>query len=492
MSADNPEREIIGRERARSGDIVIYADRDRLKAWLSYQKPDKNISVQEIREYLFKIEVSFGLLDDALEAIVAAAREEKATEMLLLAEGVEPVPGCKARLDFSKRPIGTRAEVAADDIRIDHREIASIDNVKAGDLLAKYIPAIEGRGGTDIFNKTITTPKVSDFEITIGENVRFEMETNEYFATTNGYVSYEQGQITVSTVYRVRGSVNLSHGNIRFVGAVEVEQDVPDEFQVVAAEGIKIGGTAEACQLRSGGDIVIGGGVTGKGKGKIEAKGSVTARFLGEVDVICTGDVIVTNEILNARIYTLGRVIIQRGTIVGGEVVALKGIFTQSAGSELGVKTTLIAGIDYRVHEKVIGVHRELAKVTERQQGLLDKTGLMIERAMKSVAVDNRVREEIRDNWLLIRAQQKTIKKLEAESGTLCSTFAREAICCVSITDRLYGSVVTVVGKFESVSSGEVKGPLSLVADEKELRARLDSGLRLEKLWEKSGYPPLK
>jgi len=170
---------------------------------------------------------------------------------------------------------------------------------------------------------------------------------------------------------------------------------VPDDFEVTADQGIEIGGTVEACVLRSDQAISLHGGMSGKGKGRIECKGVLSARFLNEVEVYCSGDVLVQKEIMNAKVYSLGRVIIREGGIVGGEVVALKGILCQSAGSELGVKTMLIAGVHYDVREKVMGLNKERVRSTLRQQELMNRVGPLLVRALKAPAVDNRLRQEI-------------------------------------------------------------------------------------------------
>ena len=281
----------------------------------------------------------------------------------------------------------------------------------------------------------------------------------------------------------MRGDVDLSQGNIRFIGRVEIGRDVRDAFEIHAEEGIMINGTAEACILRSGKEITIRGGVTGKGKGRIEAKESLAARFLDGVEVVCGGDVIVQKEIVNSKVYSLGRIIVRDGTIVGSEVVALRGILAREAGSEFGVKTALIAGLDYNVRERLIHINKDLQRLYQRQEALLNRLGPLLQRAVKHPMLDSRQREEIEDLMGMARSQERQIQRLQAESGDLSRSFAEIAVPCISIVYRLYPGVTAVVGAYDQEYNSSLVGPLSLLADNERHCIAAQSGLVIERLW---------
>ncbi|MBN2713892.1 MAG: DUF342 domain-containing protein, partial [Planctomycetes bacterium] len=327
-------------------------------------------------------------------------------------------------------------------------------------------------------------PKINDLHVRIGDNVRFDEESLSYYAMSHGHVLYEKGVLSVSPVLVVRGNVDLSQGNIRFVGSVEISGDVLDDFEVTANEGISIGGTVEGSRLKSEKDINIGGGVAGKGKAVIEANGNIHSRYFNEATVTAIGDVIVDKEIVNSKVYSMGRVICNTGVIVGSEVVALRGILTKDAGSEMGVKTSLIAGMDYNVKEKLVGVNHELNRAYEREQVLLDRVGPMLSRALKMPVVDDRLRTSIDDLMLSVRALHKQIVTLEAESGELSRSFEDKATECVTVKGDLYQSVTIIAGKFETESKAVLKGPMSFIPDKVHNMLRPERGELIHKLWE--------
>jgi uncharacterized protein (DUF342 family) len=470
------------------GTFTILTDVDNLEGYINCPQLNPEITAENLREILsLQFKITYGLLEDSLARIVTMAQKNLPAMGIIVARGTPVVEGRDAYIDFAKKPVGLVQQEKAEEVdrsKVDYREIKTFDNVKEGDHIATYMPPVEGQGGSDIFNKVIPVRKPQDISIEAGANVSFDGESRKFYATAAGYVNYAKRQLSVEQVYHVKGSVDLSHGNIRFVGRVEVDRDVPDEYEITALEGIAIGGTAEACVLKSGKEITIRGGVTGKGKGKIELKGNFTAHFLNEITLICGGDVMVQKEIVNSKVYALGRVIVDRGAIIGSEVVALKGIVCQDAGSELGVKTLLVAGVDYHVHETLHGINRELVKCRQKQQALLNRLGPMLTKALKSPTVDNRLRQEADDLMLNAKALQRQLVKLEEESGDLSESFADRAITCSCVLRNLHPGVVAITGKFERENKHPVMGPLSFRPDEERQQVLLENGNLLTRLWE--------
>ncbi len=82
-------------------------------------------------------------------------------------------------------------------------------------------------------------------------------------------------------------------------------------------------------------------------------KGDIQSKFIDGGDIQAKNDIVVEKEIINCNIKTLGAVITPRGSIVGGETVALGGIFAGYTGSKTYVPTMLVAGEDFSVRNKL-------------------------------------------------------------------------------------------------------------------------------------------
>lgn len=474
--------------------IVLSATPDHMQGFLSVTiLPGGGVSEEDLRTFLMEAEVHYGIMDDALAGIVEKCDNGENVENVLFAEGREKVDGVDGFIRWIKKPSGMQdiaLEKTSDDAVINYKEIMAVENVKQGDLVAEYEPPVEGQGGEDIFGR-INPPKDSkDFIFNVGDTVTLSKDTNQIFANTYGHVSFEKKTINVSQVYYVRGNVDLRVGNIRFVGRVDISGDILDDFEVTAEKGISVGGTAESCLMQSESDIVIKGGVTGKDKGKIEAKGNIYARFLNEVEVISGEDVIVDNEIVNSKVFALGRVIMPRGSIVNSEVVALKGIIANDVGSDLGVKTMVTAGLDYHFAAKLYEINHDLMKLVERQRIMMNKFGPMVEAALKAPSVTIDKKEEIDEMWQEIRVLQRRIVKLEKESGDISQTFSEEALPIIDVNGKTYPGVILIADKYEAQVKSEMAGPLSVEPDKINKKIKIVSQKENSPVLERPIRPP--
>lgn len=473
----------------RIGRFTVFVDANRLLAYLRCDMLSATPTAEDVEEILAKTGIVFGWVEGVKETLLAALQKGPSEEKILLARGEPPQEGEDARIEFDRYPTGERRIDASQEGKVDYREVRSFENVMPGDRIAVYIPPVEGRGGTDVFGKIIPCRKTNDLNLKAGANVEYQEATRSFFATHYGHVVYEHGVLSVDPVYRVKGNLDLSHGNIRFVGRAEIQGDVPDEFVVEAKEGITIGGAVEAATLRSDGDIVIKGGVAGKGKGTIETKGSVQAHFLNEALVIAGGDVVVSKEIVNSKVYTLGRLLSEKGTLLGGEVVALRGILVQDVGSDLGVKTQVVAGIDYKVRERILEINQQLSQKRTRLQEMLDRIGPKLDRALRGIPLPPTAGEEIDEGMTIIRRLHREIQELEEENTRLSLSFLEEAIPCVSIAGTVYPGVTVSVGQAMRTVDKPLRGPMSIHQEAEGKKIAVTRDLLVKTLWEEKRGP---
>ena len=183
----------------------------------------------------------------------------------------------------------------------------------------------------------------SPCQLTAGEGVELKFNDRAAFATKAGRAVYDRNRLSVVDSILVRGNVDLTIGNINFNGSVEIKGDVPDDFDVKSSQDLVVRGTAGACHIESGGSMTLGS-MAGKEIGEIVCKGDLHVGYLNQVTVHCFGDVIVKNEIRNSLVKATGRVVVERGAIIGGETIAYCGIEASILGAVSGLRTVLAAG----------------------------------------------------------------------------------------------------------------------------------------------------
>jgi len=237
--------------------------------------------------------------------------------------------------------------------KIDHRERGAHDSVTKDTLLGYQIPAVEGKDGLNVFGETIPAGEPVTNYPEAGENVRFDTNKNAYYAEINGRVRLINNVLSVDEVYIVEQDVDITTGNISHTGTVVVNRDVLSGAKIEADGNIEVHGTIENAEIRTKGDLTVHGGIRQAEDHKIVVEGGIQTKFIDGGDVQAKNDIVVEKEIINCNIKTLGAVIIPRGNIVGGEIIALKGIYAGYTGSQTCVPTMLVAGDDFSVRYKI-------------------------------------------------------------------------------------------------------------------------------------------
>lgn len=415
--------------------VVLYEDETECCVTLQPKFRGLDLEPAWLIEELAKVEVTFGLDKNAIEECCQRANRGEAVEDIIVARGKLPVPGEDGSIDFLVKPFDENPEYDVDESgQIDYRETNLFENAKEGEVIARSKPARTGEAGTTVQGKPIPVRDPARAPLRAGPGAKLSEDKTEVIAATDGRVIHRAGSVSV-TQELVVDDVDLSTGNIDFVGFVRVRGDVYDGFTVRAGKGIRISGAVGHCTLESDGDIQFGGMTGLEGQGAIRCGGNLLANYLHEVDVLCEGDVKVKNEVMHCNIKTRGKIIIP-GLVAGGEYIALAGIEVGRIGSEAGVQTHFTAGFDYEDIEIIDKMHEELAGIERLEQGLAAKMLRLTRQAEKSriserqMGVLEKLRAEIED----IHRQKKLI---ENEVGTILEKSAEAANAKINIRREL-------------------------------------------------------
>lgn len=237
--------------------------------------------------------------------------------------------------------------------QIDYREKGAHDSVVKDTLLGHQIPAVEGKDGLNVLGDTLIAAKPAANYPQVGANVRLDTNKNAYYAEINGRVLLTNNILSVNEKYIVEEDVDITTGNITHTGSVVVNRDVLSGAKIEAEGNIEVHGTIENAEIQTKGSLIAHGGIRQAEGHKIVAEGGIQAKFIDGGDLQAKNDIVIEKEIINCKVRTLGAVIIPRGSIVGGEIIALKGIYAGYTGSKTYVPTLLVAGDDFSVRFKL-------------------------------------------------------------------------------------------------------------------------------------------
>lgn len=261
----------------------------------------------------------------------------------------------KETLEETPAPVPEETE----DGRIDYRAVHKIDNIVKGTLLARKIPPTNGIAGKTVTGSIIEAHDGKDIDVVASKGVIVSPENkDEFLADADGQVIVKDNKISVLALYEIPGDVNLSTGNIDFIGTVIIRGDVKDGFKVYAGEDIVVNGVVEGAELKAGGKLTIAGGVSGNDKAKIMCPGDANIKYIRNATVDVGGNLISSQAIMHSKITVGGKVSVtgKKGVIVGGQVIAGQEVNAASMGSNFATPTEVIVG-------EAMGLRNELQKL---------------------------------------------------------------------------------------------------------------------------------
>ncbi|MEJ6950239.1 DUF342 domain-containing protein [Natronospora cellulosivora (SeqCode)] len=396
------------KELDRDAEINIQVSDDKLKAYLSYipSLGGKEINLRDLNEFLSENGISVGIKEEKLNKIIE--NKEKA-EGVLIAEGIEPVPGKDAQLIYhfeeKKESIGTERE----DGSIDYFDLALITNVQPGDVLLTKKDSEAGKAGKAVTGEEIKPAIPKDVKILKGKNTELKDEYTLIAKEAGQVVLNERGNVEVLPVYEVRGDVDLSTGNIDFVGNVKVNGNVTEGFKIRADGNVEVRGNVSIADIEAGGNVVVSHGFVGKNKSSIKAKGDVKIKFVENATVKSEKSIYVSDAVMHSKLTAADsiEVIKKKGLLVGGVVKAGKKIIANTIGSALATTTHLEAGVDPEIRNKINNLKEEIKKDSNN----LTKSTKALKILEKLKESNNGLPEE---KVIMYYQLQKTVKQLQS------------------------------------------------------------------------------
>ncbi len=334
---------------------VSIADME-MKAFLLLQAPGPggaDLAAETIKGYLNNNRVVFGIKEEVLRSL---QENPVYNEEILVAEGQKQANGNDAKLVYNFKTDHTTIIFKEKNGRVDFKDLNLIENVVAGQQLAKKVPPERGKEGQTVTGKTLPAKPGKDSTIGVGKNVKLSEDGTTVISEINGQVILLNGKLNVEPVYTVPGDVNLHTGNILFLGTVIVRGNVEDGFSVKAAGNIEVMGNIGKAMLDAEGDIIVHQGILGKNEGKVKCGKNIYAKFIEHAYVEAENNVIVTDGILHSYVDSNKKIICQgrRASIVGGRLRAAEEINAKNLGSVAGAETILEVGYDPKSKKRLI------------------------------------------------------------------------------------------------------------------------------------------
>lgn len=345
--------------------LSVYISPNKMEAYINIIPIDNSveISVEIIKEQLFKNNVTFGIDDLSIKEVLD---NKHSTASIKVASGEISVNGEDGYLTYHFNTQPSTKPKLLEDGSVDFHNLDIIQNVVEDQLLVTYTPPTEGKDGCLVNGNIIPSKKGKGVLLPKGKKVKISEDGLQLLAERDGNVEIIDGKVCVSNIMIINKNVDVSTGDIYFNGDIVIMGNIVTGSSVTATGSISVEGSVEAATLKADGDIVLKNGIQGSGRGKITAGGNIATKFIEMSDIYAKGT-ITTNAIMNSTIESEEDIIVsgKRGFIIGGISKALNKIQATGLGNISEIITTLEVGFTEDNVKEMVNLERTVEIVSE-------------------------------------------------------------------------------------------------------------------------------
>lgn len=400
--------------------IEVSMDPNRTSAFVSFSRPENggmDVTVNKIMAALAEKNISFGIMKDAIEKAVERRMYDS---NICVARWEAPENGIDGEIRYFYKPEQSVAPVENEHGIVDYKNLGLVRNITAGTPIATITPPTEGKPGKDITGRTVLQKKGVPVKLNVGPGTSLINDGAEIIAAVDGNLSFKNGAFCVDETLVVNGDVDVSSGNIDFIGSVSIKGSVFEGFRVTSKKDISIMGSVNNAELYADGNISI---KIGSINSSIECRGTVKLGFCENSNVRCKGNV-ESASFVGGNVFSGKKIIATgKGVMMGGKYTALDGIEASVIGSDKYVKTELTLGNNAILSEERDALEKnnneledkidQLSKILTTLTELAKVSKLSPEReTMKSDALRNRIKmqNEIKKNKARIEEIDKDLE----------------------------------------------------------------------------------
>ena len=432
----------------------------------NFPKPD----LEEIKDYIGKKEICFGLKEDALKDMLERKIYDQPIE---IAQGDTPILGEDAKLELDFENVFKRELVIDENGRVDFNGWNVIQSVKPGQELAQKIPPIEGKCGTTITGKKVMVRPGKDIKLPIGLNTEIDpTDSSRLISRMEGAVIYKNQRVHIQPLQVLEENVDYNTGNINFVGSLVVPGSIKKGFSVTLDGNLQVEGKVEDANLKVGGDVLIKKGFVGAGKGNLDCRGKIAVKYVENQFVVAGESILAGGEIVNAHLSANHSIkaVGSKGIIVGGDCAAGKLVEAEILGDKQKTPTKIRVACDHKLIEEYREIEYELNETKQninRVEAVLysfDKMQMDGQLSDKDKAMLNKLKD-VQDNL-----RPKT-EKLEARKKDLAKQLNKNPDAKIIARQKVYPGVELHFGMFELNITDEL-GPTVFEVEEGKIKAR--------------------
>lgn len=462
-----PEQEEQPKQPPVDSKVSITVSSDKLTAYIHISPPEnggEEISVPMIIAALKEHKIKHGIKKDLIFKIPL---EKAYNEKKIIAEGTPAVNGLNGKINHLYDLEHKNQPKVNKDGCVDFKDTGLITNILKDNVICEIVKPVDPVDGTDVYGQPVKGQKAPELKIPKGNNTYVSDDGLSLCAQNKGNLRLENDLYIVDEVIIINGDVDISTGDIDFVGKVEVRGNILEGYSVKCVGDITVSGMVEGATIETKGNAEIRGGITGMDCAKIQCKGDLKTKFIESATVIVNGN-IDTDYILNSNVSCNGelKAMGRKGVIIGGNCTALQLIETKSIGNDNGSKTNVTVGITTEIIEKRKHLIAELSNCEEEQnKHIKDLQYLTFKMQMGDLSPDRqRLLKCIKARLPLLGAKKKMLIAEQNKIQDILDEGQKSKIVCHG--DVFSGVVISIASSSMNISHAIPRGTFMLIDGE--------------------------
>lgn len=260
------------------------------------------------------------------------------------------------------------------------------------------VPPVPGKSGVDVYGMLIEPDPVNQADIPKLKNVEVSPQKPDiYLSTIKGRVILKGDCFNVVSIQLIQGDVGE---DLFCEGTLCVQGSVKSGVSIHAEGSVIIKGDVDNAEIAALGDVCVSGKFTGSGKGGIRTGGDARLGGVENQKVESEGDIILTGNVVNAKLISQKRIMMSNSAFVSGFACAIQRIECAELGNEKGTETHVMLGTnpdiqkvyeqitqDLKMHKKKslqLGIKlRKIEEEKKRKKNLSDRQIKEMEQLME-------------------------------------------------------------------------------------------------------------
>lgn len=386
--------------------------------------------------------ICFGVLK---EEVIQAVNERRYGENICVARWRAPVNGEDGKIEYFFNRETTFKPVEDENGNVDYKNLGLVRNIYKGTAIAKITMPTEGVPGIDIMGKTVSQRVGVPVSFAVGKGTELVNDGTEIVAVTDGNLTYTGGAFCVEESLLIRGDVDVSSGNIDFIGDIIIKGNVLEGYAVTSKKNITINGSVTNGTITADGNITV----------KLGCINSTLHSELGSIKMdFCENSKLYAGQNVEGSSFVGGEVFAGKniiasgkGVMMGGKYTALHNITASVIGSESYAKTIVTLGNNAVLSEEMEGHKHTLSGIEDK----LDQLGKIITALaeMAKVSKLSPEREQMKIEAMRSRFKlQGEVKRLNNRIKEIEATLERKQDLSVSCKRAFYPGVMLRINSY--------------------------------------------